>query len=66
MNIEHRIEVLTKKHKELHDRVECAEAEKVSDEFLKSMKIEKLRIKDELEKLQSGWAGQDGGLEYFG
>jgi hypothetical protein len=30
------------------------------------MKIEKLKIKDELEKLQSGWAGQDGGLEYFG
>jgi uncharacterized protein YdcH (DUF465 family) len=58
--------VLTKKHKELHDRVECAEAEKVSDEFLKRMKIEKLKIKDELEKLQSGWAGQDGGLEYFG
>ena len=35
MNVLHRIEVLTKKHKELHDRVECAEAEKVSDEFLK-------------------------------
>jgi len=66
MNVLHRIEVLTKKHKELHDRVECAEAEKVSDEFLKRMKIEKLKIKDELEKLQSGWAGQDGGLEYFG
>ena len=66
MNVLHRIDVLTKKHKELHDRVECAEAEKVSDEFLKSMKIEKLRIKDELEKLQSGWAGQDGGLKYFG
>ena len=31
MNVLHRIEVLTKKHKELHDRVECAEAEKVSD-----------------------------------
>ena len=66
MDVLHRIEVLTKKHKELHDRVECAEAEKVSDEFLKRMKIEKLKLKDEIERLESGWSGQDGGLEYFG
>ena len=66
MNVLHRIEVLTKKHKELHDRVECAEVEKVSDEFLKGMKVEKLKLKDEIERLESGYAGEDGGLEYFG
>ena len=30
------------------------------------MKVEKLKLKDEIERLESGWAGQDGGLEYFG
>ena len=66
MDVSNRIDVLKTKHKELHDRVECAEAEKVSDEFLKGMKIEKLKLKDEIERLESGWAGEDGGLEYFG
>tara|TARA_R100000951_G_scaffold87207_1_gene74949 strand:+ start:318 stop:518 length:201 start_codon:yes stop_codon:yes gene_type:complete len=66
MDVSNRIDVLKTKHKELHDRVECAEAEKVSDEFLKGMKVEKLKLKDEIERLESGWAGQDGGLEYFG
>lgn len=66
MNILSRIDVLKTKHKELHARVEAAEAENAPDQFLKNMKVEKLRLKDEIERLESGWAGQDGGLEYFG
>ena len=66
MNVPHRINVLKTKHKELHARVEAAKAENAPDQFLKGMKQEKLRLKDEIDRLESGWAGQDGGLEYFG
>ena len=66
MNILNRIDVLKTKHKELHARVEAAEAENAPDQFLTTMKKEKLKLKDEIERLESGWAGQDGGLEYFG
>lgn len=66
MNILHRIDVLKTKHKDLHARVEAAEAENAPDQFLKGMKKEKLKLKDEIDRLESGWAGQDGGLEYFG
>lgn len=66
MNILNRIDVLKTKHKELHARVEAAEAENAPDQFLKNMKVEKLKLKDEIERLESGWSGQDGGLEYFG
>jgi len=65
MNILHRINVLKTKHKELHARVEAAEAENAPDEFLTSMKKEKLRLKDEIERLESGYAGEDSGLENF-
>jgi len=65
MDILNRIDVLKTKHKELHARVEAAEAENAPDEFLTSMKKEKLRLKDEIERLESGWAGQDSGLENF-
>ena len=66
MNISHRIDVLKTKHKELHARVEAAEAENAPDQFITSMKKEKLRLKDEIDRLESGWAGQDSGLENFG
>jgi hypothetical protein len=66
MNISHRIDVLKTKHKDLHARVEAAEAENAPDQFLTSMKKEKLRLKDEIDRLESGWAGQDSGLENFG
>ena len=66
MDILHRIDVLKTKHKELHARVEAAEAENAPDQFLTSMKKEKLKLKDEIDRLESGWAGQDSGLENFG
>ena len=53
MNISHRIDVLKTKHKELHARVEAAEAENAPDQFLTSMKKEKLRLKDEIDRLES-------------
>jgi len=65
MDILHRIDVLKTKHKELHARVEAAEAENAPDQFLTSMKKEKLKLKDEIDRLESGWAGQDSGLENF-
>jgi len=65
MDILNRIDVLKTKHKELHARVEAAEAENAPDHFLTSMKKEKLKLKDEIERLESGWAGQDSGLENF-
>ena len=65
MNVSHRIDVLKTKHKELHARVEAAEAENAPDQFLKGMKKEKLRLKDEIDRLESGWAGEDSGLENF-
>ena len=65
MNILHRIDVLRTKHKELHARVEVAEAENAPDQFLTGMKKEKLKLKDEIDRLESGWAGEDSGLENF-
>jgi hypothetical protein len=62
MNVPHRIEVLEKKHKELHIRVEALEAENAPDEYVTKLKKEKLAIKDEIEKL-SNWPWEDSGLE---
>jgi len=53
MNVPHRINVLKTKHKELHARVEAAKAENAPDQFLKGMKQEKLRLKDEIDRLES-------------
>ena len=66
MNVLNRITFLKKKHKDLHARVEAAEAENAPDQFLVTMKKEKLRLKDEIEHLESEWAGVDSGLENFG
>ena len=66
MNVLNRINFLKKKHKDLHARVKVAEAENAPDQFLVTMKKEKLRLKDEIEHLESGWAGVDSGLENFG
>lgn len=53
MSIEGRIESLTRKHKDLHDRIEALEAEHAPDNFIANLKREKLHIKDELAKLKS-------------
>lgn len=53
MSIEGRIESLERKHKELHDRVEALEAERAPDKYVKPLKLEKLKVKDELTDLYS-------------
>ena len=40
------------KHKNLHDRVEAAEAEKAPDHYISNMKREKLVLKDEITQLK--------------
>ena len=52
MSIEGRIESLTRKHKDLHDRIEALEAEHAPDEYIQRLKKEKLALKDELHKLE--------------
>ena len=48
MSIEGRIEALERKHKNLHDRIEALEAERVPDIYTSPLKREKLIVKDEL------------------
>ena len=52
MAIADRLVSLEMKHKNLHDRVEAAEAEKAPDIYVSRMKREKLMIKDEITQLQ--------------
>ncbi len=51
MSIQGRVEALTVKHKDLHNRIEALEAERAPDKFIIPLKKEKLAIKDELERL---------------
>ena len=45
MEIEHRIEVLSVKHKDLHNRIETLEAENAPDEFVSKLKKALFRYK---------------------
>lgn len=44
---------LQRKHNDLHRRIEALEAEKAPDEYIKPLKRDKLKIKDEIEKLSN-------------
>jgi len=46
-----RIGVLEAKHKELHEKVEVLEAERAPDDIVNKYKKEKLKLKDEIERL---------------
>jgi uncharacterized protein YdcH (DUF465 family) len=46
------IKALKAKHKDLHDRIEVLEAERVHEKYITSLKKEKLRIKDEIIKFE--------------
>ena len=50
--IEDRIASLERKHKDLHKRIEALEGENAPDEYVKPLKRDKLKIKDEIEKLR--------------
>ena len=47
-----RLDHLEMKHKELHARIESLIAEKAPEKFITNLKKEKLKIKDEIEKIR--------------
>lgn len=51
MSIEGRIESLKRKHLDLEARIEAMRAERVPDEYINTLKREKLTIKDELARI---------------
>jgi hypothetical protein len=53
MSIEARIESLQRKHKELHTRIEAMRVVNGSDTEITALKLQKLRIKDEISKLSN-------------
>lgn len=49
------LEQLIKQHKHHHKLIEAAEAEKAPEEFIKKLKVEKLNIKDEIERVDKNY-----------
>ena len=62
MSPTYRVEILNDKHRDLHLKIEALEAENAPDSVITKLKKEKLKIKDEIERL-STWPNQDSGLE---
>ena len=52
MSIEGRIESLSRKHSDLHKRIEALKAEHAPDQYITPLKKEKLIVKDELVRLE--------------
>tara|TARA_B110000977_G_scaffold4665_1_gene6705 strand:- start:183 stop:371 length:189 start_codon:yes stop_codon:yes gene_type:complete len=50
-DVQHRLELVTKKHKHQHEIVSALEAEKAPEKAIKSAKVLKLKLKDEMEYL---------------
>jgi len=48
MALEERLKSLEAKHKHLHAMIEAAEGEKAPDEYVKKLKVDKLKVKDEM------------------
>ena len=61
-----RIQWLKEKHRDLHQKIEVCIAEKVSDDIISKFKKEKLKIKDELRRLEWSADEHQGGVEMFG
>lgn len=53
MSMEARLESLKRKHKDLNDRILALEAERAPEKFIKSLKIQKLMVKDEMVRTES-------------
>ena len=43
-----RIDALKKRHRELDERIQVLESERVQEQFIKQMKIDKLMLKQEI------------------
>ena len=52
MSIHGRLESLRRKHESLHSRIEALEAEKAPDKYITPLKKQKLKLKDEIEKIK--------------
>lgn len=52
MSLDARLVSLERKHKDIHERVEALEAEKAPEAFIKPLKKEKLKLKDEITKIK--------------
>ena len=52
-NKKYRLELLRQRHKLLHATIEALEAENAPESSVKRSKAEKLKIKDEISKLES-------------
>jgi len=58
-NDEHRLELLKKRHKQIHSTVEALEGEKAPEKHTKKAKKEKLKVKDEITLLENKISLQD-------
>jgi len=47
------LEHLKRQHKHHHKLIEAAEAEKAPEEFIKKLKVEKLNIKDQIQRMEN-------------
>jgi uncharacterized protein YdcH (DUF465 family) len=47
------LEHLVKQHNHHHKLIEAAEAEKAPEEFIKKLKVEKLNLKDKIQRMQN-------------
>lgn len=48
----YRIQLLEKRHKQLHNKIEVLEVEKAPEAYIKKAKVEKLKVKDEIAALK--------------
>lgn len=51
-DFEHRLELVTSRHKHQHEIVHALEAEKAPEKAIKAAKVLKLNLKDEMHELQ--------------
>ena len=51
--LEAHLDALLSKHKKIHKLIEALEAERAPDDVVQRNKIEKLQLKDEIERLQN-------------
>ncbi len=52
-DIVNRLESLKRKHRELDERIEVCYAERVNEQTLKSMKQDKLKLKTEIDRIET-------------
>jgi len=61
LKLAHHLETLQKKHRELDSTIEVLYAERVNDSVINNRKLEKLRLKEEITKVQDQLKETDNG-----